>query len=366
MSAATFVDELETPVVVIDLDVVERNVRRAQEHFDALGVALRPHVKTHKLPELARLQLGAGAAGIACQTLGEAEVMIKATGVRDVLLPVNLVGEAKARRLARLLADHPETTISAGIDSAAAAATVDAAAREAGRPAGALIEIDVGGRRAGVQDTAEALALAVSIAEQFDHLEVRGIFAYPTPAAAGRLLVETRAALESAGIPVHVVSGGGTPSMWDAAAAASVTEYRVGTYVFFDRNSIGAGAAVVEDCALRVLTTVVSRPTASRAILDAGSKSLSSDRWATAPDEEQGATYGLLSLPGAVVYGLNEEHGYVDVSVCDRGPRVGDRLTVIPNHCCVACNLQDVVYGVRGDRVEVELRVARRRALREP
>jgi D-serine deaminase-like pyridoxal phosphate-dependent protein len=366
MSTPRHVDEIETPAVVIDLDVVERNVRRAQSHLDGLGVALRPHVKTHKLPEVARLQLDAGAAGIACQTIGEAEVMIRATGVEDVFLPVNLVGDAKARRLAALVKAHPGVTVACGADSVAAAATLAAAAREAGRPVGVLIELDVGGRRAGVQGVAEVLALAGQITETLGELELRGVFAYPTPTGAAPLLSEACEALEGAGFPVGVVSGGGTPTMWSSAAAAGLTEYRVGTYVFFDRNSVGAGAAAVEDCALRVVTTVVSRPTAARAIVDAGSKSLSSDRWATAPDDDATATYGLLSLPGAVLYGLSEEHGYVDLSACDRAPSVGDRLTVVPNHCCVVCNLQDVVYGVRGEGVEVELPVARRRLLREP
>jgi D-serine deaminase-like pyridoxal phosphate-dependent protein len=362
MSAPRFVDELETPAVVIDLDVVERNVRRAQEHFDALGVVLRPHVKTHKLPELARLQLSAGATGIACQTLAEAEVMIDEAGALDVLLPLALVGEAKAQRLGRLLAARPEAEITVGVDSLAAAGTVDVAARAARRRAGVLIELDVGGRRAGVESPDEAVALAEGIADALDHVEVRGVLAYPTPVAAGPRLTEAQAALEAAGVSVDVVSGGGTPTMWDASATEAVTEYRIGTYVFFDRNSIGAGAATEADCALRVVTTVASRPTPARAILDAGSKSLSSDQWATAPEVEQAATYGLASLPGAVLYALNEEHGYLDVSACDRAPGVGDRLTLIPNHCCVACNLQDVVYAVRGGRVEAALPVARSRA----
>ncbi len=360
MTPPRFVSDLETPAAVVDLDVVERNIARAQAHFDGLGVALRPHVKTHKIPELARWQLAAGATGIACQTLLEAEVMIREAGARDVFFPVNLVGEAKATRLGALLAAHPEVTFAAGGDSGAAAATLDAAATAAGRTIGVLIEVDVGGRRAGLQEPGEVVALARAIRERCPGLELRGIFAYPTPPAAAGLLRETRAALENAGFPVPVVSGGGTPTMWDPASVSTLTEYRVGTYVFFDRNSVGAGAATVDDCALRILTTVVSRPTPTRAILDAGSKALSSDRWNTAPDEAQAGTFGLLSVEDAAIVALSEEHGHVDVSLGTQ-PRIGDRVTVIPNHCCVACNLQSVVHGVRGDQVEAVFEVRARR-----
>jgi D-serine deaminase-like pyridoxal phosphate-dependent protein len=191
-------------------------------------------------------------------------------------------------------------------------------------------------------------------------VELRGFFTYPSGSSTADLVGETAELFLAGGLPVHTVSGGGTPTMWDETACAGLTEYRAGTYVFFDRNSIGAGVAAIDDCALRVLTTVVSRPTATRAVLDAGSKTLTSDLWLTAPDGQR-ETFGLIvDAPGAVIYAQSEEHGHVDLSACAERPAIGDRLSVIPNHCCVTTNLHDTVFGVRDGVVEQAFTVAAR------
>jgi D-serine deaminase-like pyridoxal phosphate-dependent protein len=346
--------DLDTPVVTIDLDVMEGTIRRAQEYYDRHGIAFRPHIKTHKIPAIAHLQVGAGAKGITCQKLGEAEVFL-AAGLRDILIPYNIVGEAKLDRLCRLAkqaASGPEPgQITVCVDSAYTAEGISRAANRAGVEIGIEVECDTGLRRAGVQSPQEAADLAHLIA-RLPGLRFRGWMTYPTTAETVPFFQEASRLTEAKGLTTEVRSGGGTPGMWRAHEALPVVnEYRAGTYVYFDRNSVGAGAATWEDCAMRVHMTVVSRPTRDRAILDGGSKTLSSD-----PAGSGQAGFGrIVEYPDAVIAGQSEEHGHVDLSACppDRRPEIGERVTVIPNHCCVTTNLQDEVVGVRRGEVEV-------------
>jgi D-serine deaminase-like pyridoxal phosphate-dependent protein len=344
--------ELDTPAVLVDLDRVERNLARFQAYCDRHGIRNRPHVKTHKLLELARRQVELGAIGICCQKLGEAEVMA-AGGLTDILIPFNLLGPAKLGR-ARALAERVTLRVSAddpvvvdGLAEAFASAT---------RPLPVLVECDTGARRCGVQSPTAALELALRI-DRAPGLTFAGLLTYPAkgaPEKAAAFLAEAKALIEAAGIPVPVVSSGGTPDMWRAHEFPVIGEYRVGTYVYNDRMQVAAGAARWEDCALTVLTTVVSRPTSDRAILDAGSKSLTSDLVG------QSGHGRIVEYPEAVIYALSEEHGHVDLSACTARPRVGEKVRVIPNHACPVSNLFDRVVTVRGDRVEGSLAVAAR------
>lgn len=348
-------DDLDTPAVLVDLDRVEANLRRAQAYADAHGLRLRPHIKTHKIPELARRQVELGARGITCQKLGEAEAMADA-GLDDILLTYNVVGRAKA---ARLVALARRVRMTVCLDSEVTARELSAAMDAAGLVLEVLVECDTGGERCGAQSPEAALALARTV-DGLPGLRFRGLMTYP---ARGRVvetqawLAAAKAAVEAGGLECAVVSNGGSPDLYRAHEVAVATEHRPGTYIYSDRSQVAWGLGTLDDCAIRVLTTVVSRPTEGRAILDAGSKTLSSD---TLAFEDFGH---VVEYPQLSIAKFSEEHGHVDCSRSNARPRIGERVTVIPNHACVVSNLHDLVYAVRGDRVERTLRVAARGAV---
>jgi D-serine deaminase-like pyridoxal phosphate-dependent protein len=340
------IDSLPTPFLMIDLDVVDRNIARMQDYCDAHAIALRPHVKTHKMPALAALQVAAGARGITCQKLGEAELMAD-YGFDDILITFPLVGVGKAERLAELAG---RVHVAVGADSEVAAEASSAAVAARGTTAGFLVDCDTGFGRTGVQTPEDATALA-ELVEELPNLEFRGLMTHPAAAGSGEWLREARRRIEQCGLEVDCVSGGGTLGAREIHKSGVFTELRVGTYVFGDRSLLEADAVELDDCALRIITTVVSRPTADRAVLDAGSKTLTSDL----PPGRADMGYGLLvEYPNAALHNLSEEHATVDLLACDERPAVGDVVTVIPNHACGAVNLHDQVAFHRGGR-DVEI-----------
>jgi D-serine deaminase-like pyridoxal phosphate-dependent protein len=340
MSERRAVAALETPVPIIDLDRVERNLSRMQAYADRHGLALRPHIKTHKLPRFAQQQVALGAVGITCQKLGEAEVMADA-GLGDILISYPLIGPDKARRLAALAR---RVTMGAAIDNPLALETVALAGQEAGRPIRVLVEFDSGMKRTGVTSVEEALALIAQV-KAADGLRFDGLMTYPSSAATASFVQ----AVKAAGVVLPVVSGGGTPRAAHEHEIEGVTEMRVGTYIYNDRTLVELGAAGLEDCALHVHATVVSRPTENRAILDCGSKTLSSDL----VPRGASAGYGLLiDYPDAVIERLSEEHGMVDLSASGSKPALGERVRILPNHVCVVTNLHDEVVVSRDGLVE--------------
>lgn len=343
------IDELDTPVAVIDLDRLEANIKRFQAYLDEHGIANRPHIKTHKIPTIAHMQLAAGAAGITCQKLGEAEVMADA-GVGDILLTYNILGEAKLERLSRLA---QRAAVSVTADSATTVRGLAAAMRRAGLSLPVLVEFDTGEARCGVQSPREAADLARLIARS-EGLRFGGLMTYPTNAHTGGFVRATRELLAADGIPIERVSGGGTPQMWHAHEHPDVTEHRAGMYIFGDRYTMRSGAVRMEDVAFTVITTVVSRPTADRGIIDGGSKTFSSDLLGL---EGHGL---ILEYPEARFYKMSEEHGHVDFAACARKPEIGERVTVVVNHCCPVANLFNQLVGVRGGVVEVVWPVAAR------
>jgi D-serine deaminase-like pyridoxal phosphate-dependent protein len=346
--------DLETPVLTADLDAVERNISRMQAYCDEHGVELRPHIKTHKLPELARLQLEAGAVGITCQKLGEAEVMADA-GVEDILLSFPLVGSAKAERLAALAGRVKMTVVG---DSAAVAEGLSPVLARRGVEVDFLVECDTGLGRTGVQSPEEAAALA-ELVDGLEGLRFAGLMTYPSLPETAPWLLAAREAIEARGLSVERVSGGGTPTAERTHELGVVDELRVGTYIYGDRACIANGSVPLDDCALRVVATVVSRPTRERAIIDAGSKTLTSDLAVDATG------LGLLvEYPDAEVYALNEEHGYVDVSRCEPAPEIGDRVTIVPNHACTTANMHDEIVLHRGGEVVETLPTAARGKVR--
>ena len=347
------IDDLETPVPVVDLDRLEANISRLQSYLNEHGIANRPHIKTHKIPAIAQMQVDAGAIGITCQKVSEAEVMAEA-GFTDIFIPYNIIGESK---LTKLMALAKRVTISVTADSAYVINGLSDAAQRAGLVLPVLIECDTGAHRCGVQSPQEAAELARLI-HQLPNLQFAGLMTYPTNEETDTFVRETRALLADDGIKIERVSGGGTPSMWEAQTHPEVTEHRAGIYVYGDRLTLRSGAVTLDTCALKVHTTVVSRPTADRGILDAGSKSLSSDLHGL-------DGYGhICEYPDAKIYALSEEHGHVDFSACERKPEIGERVTVIPNHCCTVTSMFDEVVGARGDQVEVIWQVAARGTVR--
>lgn len=352
----THLTDLDTPAVTVDLDVMDANIRRVQAHLDAHGIANRPHVKTHKIPAIGARQMAAGAVGITCQKLGEVEVFADAAVADDVLLTFNVVGRPKverlvalSRRLRRLAVVLDNEVVARGLSEGAAAHGVEIPF---------LVECDTGFGRNGVQTPEAALDLARA-AMRRPGLRFEGLMTFPNRDPDTRLFFERALALfERAGVAVPVVSGGGTPALATVEKFPMLTEHRAGTCVYNDVMVVASGWATWDDCALRVRATVVSRPAPDRAIVDAGTKVLTSDLYTV-------KGYGhVLEYPEATIPALSEEHGTVDLSGCARRPGVGDVVSIVPNHCCVVSNMVDEVHGVRAGAVEVVWRVAARGAVR--
>ena len=341
-------EDLETPVPVIDLDVVDANLARWQARCDALGFGNRPHIKTHKLVPLARHQIALGAKGVTVQKLGEAEVMADA-GISDLLLTFNIVGGGKLARLADLAR---RTEISVVADHADVVAGLGTAGTAAGRDIAVLVECDTGAGRNGVQTPEAAVALAQLI-DRTPGTRYGGLMTYPRPgtrAATAAFLDAAREGAAASGLETAVTSHGGSPDMWSDEGLGEITEYRAGTYAYFDRALAARGTCTLDDCALSVLATVVSTPVSGRALIDAGSKALTMDLIGL-------KHYGIVrSLADAPVYELNEEHGYLDTSAAT-SPAIGDVVRITPNHVCPVSNLYDEVVMLRGDEVLGAVRV---------
>lgn len=346
----TSIFTLETPAVLIDLDIVEANIQRTQTLFDSLGIGFRPHIKTHKIPLLAEWQLKHGAIGIAAQKVSEAEVFA-AAGCTDILLCFNLLSPAKIARL-RALMDQAHMTAVA--DNLTVVQALSAGMSGSTAPLDVLVECDTGMDRCGVQTPQAACDLAVAIAAA-PGLRFAGLMTYPPPDATAQVqsfLADARDLCVAAVGHCDTISGGGTPSLLDAGLSPILTEYRAGTYIYNDRSLVARGACTLADCALTVLATVVSCPTATRAVLDSGSKSLTSDLL--------GLTgYGtILNHPDAQITRLSEEHGHVTLPTPTLA--VGDKVQIVPNHACPVSNLVDHVTFHRSGIVVRQADVAAR------
>jgi len=350
------VADLDTPAVTVRIDVMESNIRRVHGHLAQHGIANRPHIKTHKIPALGKLQMAAGAVGITCQKLGEVEVFVDAGVADDVLLTFNVIGRPKterlaalSRRLRRLAVVFDNEVVARGLSEAARAHRIEIPF---------LVECDTGFGRNGVQTPEAAFDLART-AMALPGLRFEGLMTFPNREPNTRLFLEPALELfKRAGVPVPVVSGGGTPAIFTAQKFPMLTEHRAGTYLYNDCMVVASGTASWDDCAMRVRATVVSRPTPERAILDCGTKVLTSDQYTV-----KGFGH-VMEYPEAVITSLSEEHGVVDLSACPRRPAVGDVVEVVPNHCCVVSNMVDEVYGVRGATVETLWPVAARGTVR--
>ncbi|MEP3277494.1 MAG: D-TA family PLP-dependent enzyme [Stappiaceae bacterium] len=335
--------DIETPAVLVDLNIAEQNVRNFQAYCDSHALRLRPHIKTHKLPTLARFQIQQGAVGITCQKVSEAEAMIAGGGISDVLLTYNIVGAEKVTRLRELF---QKVSLSVVADNQTVIEGLGVGFKTAKRPLAVLVECDTGAQRCGVQSPAEAALLAQKIAAT-PGLTFGGLMTYPPmghPIEVAAWLSEAKQLIEESGLAVPVISSGGSPQMWQAHEMPLATEYRIGTYVYNDRSLIERGVCTQSDCALTVLATVVSTPTKHRAVIDAGSKVLTSDLL---------GLEGYGSVPGRrdiVIDQLSEEHGRL-VSQQPIELEVGQKIRIIPNHVCVVSNMVDSVVLIRKDDV---------------
>lgn len=362
--------DLETPVPLVDLDRLERNLDRMAAYAALHRLALRPHTKTHKSPRIGAEQLRRGAVGLTCATPLEAEVMSEVCD--DILLAYQVIGNSKLQRL-MALPDRVKLTVA--LDSLDAVEQLACAAQERGRAVGVYVELDLGMHRVGLAAPEEMLRLARLVAAR-PPLEYRGIMFYPGHIRApvgqqGRDLERLAASLRDAlrlldqsGLAPAVVSGGSTPTVWVTDQIGGLTEIRPGTYVYNDRTTVEVGACDWNDCALTVLATVISTAVPGQAVVDAGSKALGRE-----PSRTEGDGFGaLLDRPDVTVQRLSEEHGILDISRSSWRPAVGEQVRIVPNHVCIAVYLHEVIYGIRGDRIETSWPVVARgrRPIRPP
>jgi D-serine deaminase-like pyridoxal phosphate-dependent protein len=358
----TFLQQLETPVPVVDLDRMSMNLDRMAAYATLHGLRLRPHVKTHKSPRIAAEQLRHGAVGLTCATLREAEVMSEVCD--DLLIAYPPVGAARLERLARLPQD---VRVGVAADDAAALSALSLAAKLGRRQFDVYVEVDVGMHRVGVSTPEKAISLARAIADS-PALSFAGLLFYPghirqdvgeqgsSLSALTASVAKYTDALRDVGMPARVVSGGSTPAAWRMHEVAGVTEVRPGTYVYNDRTTAAMGACDWEDCALTVLATVVSTAVKGQAVIDAGSKALGRE-----PLRAEGDGYGVvLTHPDVVVSRMSEEHGILDLSKTAWRPKLGELVRIIPNHVCIVVHNFDEIIGVRGHAVETRWPVAAR------
>lgn len=343
--------ELETPCIVIDASIMHANIRRMADAAQRLGVRLRPHAKTHKIPEFAAAQIAAGASGITVAKISEAEVMA-GRGIDDIFVAYPVVTASKIERALKL---SERIRLCVGVDSETGARSLEEAAARHGRTLRVRLEIDSGLKRTGVLYE-DAVKLAQLI-HGLPHLELDGIYTFrgnllggkPTldlrsaGLEEGRLMVQLAEQMRAQGVPIREVSVGSTPTALYAGEVDGVTEVRPGTYIFYDRMQAKLGVCTLDDCAAAVLATVVSRPSDTLAIVDGGSKTFATD---VQPDKEplhlSGFGY-MPAVPNALLERLTEEHGMIRSQAGD-GLQIGSKVRIIPNHICSTVNLHSRVY----------------------
>jgi len=359
------IGEVDTPAVLVDLEVAQDNIQRLQRASDEAGLEVRPHIKSHKTPEIAQMQMRAGAVGVTAAKIGEAEVMASA-GLEGIFIANCLIGESKMRRLVALARRIPSLSIT--VESMECAQAASAAFEAAGMPLEVLVEVNLGANRTGLEPD-EIVEFANRVAE-LPALEIVGVMGYGPnfgytrhgheelvkgAAEEGAFMAAVAADLKRAGHRMERISGGSTPTAGRYKRGCGLTEIRSGAYVLNDMNQVDIGSCTMEQIALSVLATVVAHPTAKRAIIDAGRKSL---------DEKVGRITegsGLLRhVPGTVIYNLNDEHGYVDVSGAERDLQIGEKVEVFPTRAQVVVNFYDYVYAVRDGVVQDVWRIAAR------
>lgn len=322
---------INTPVPILDLDIVKQNITRLQSICDAAGVKSTPHFKTHKSLRIAKMQIKAGAVGITCQKLDEAKILSDA-GFENILISYNLLGKAKVKKLQQVAI---ATSLTVVCDNAVVAKFLSESIAGTQAIISVLIECDTGRKRSGVTTPEEATELAILI-EALPNIKFDGLLTYAPPGDPSSTLefvIKTRALCDKNNLKINRVSAGGTPGIATLGQSGE-TEYRAGTYIYNDRQMIAMGAATLDDCALLINATIVSNAAPDRAIIDAGSKVMTSD---TGGQDGFGL---LVDYPNAKIYALAEEHGFIDLSECIKKPKIGEIVRILPNHVCPVSNLQ--------------------------
>ena len=363
MSEPRTLEEIVTPAAVIDVERMAANLEKMARYTFKYGLALYPHTKTHKTPELSQEQLRRGASGLTVATLHEAEVMAAVS--TEILLAYPPIGYPK---LDRLVALAERTHVTVAIDSRVALDGLRTALRRSGVRVGVLVELDVGMRRVGVTSPEDAVTLAQAVADSRD-VDYHGVLFYPghirepvqeqkyVIATTRALINEFLTALITAGLAPRRVSGGSTPTAYSSHVFESVNEVRPGTYIFNDRTTSTIGACEWQDCAYSVLATVVSTAVPGQAVVDAGAKALFREELRGTPASGFGA---LLDRPEVTVKAMSEEHGLLDLSQTEWRPRIGDRVRIVPNHVCVSVNLHDTLWLERAGELVGSYAVAAR------
>lgn len=360
-TSAVRLTDLATPSVLVEQPLVERNIDRMQAEADAHGLRLRPHAKTHKSVEFARLQIDRGAAGICCAKLGEAEVFAEA-GIGDIRLPYPL-NPANAARVVALL---DRTNLSFIVDHPDVARGWSEAMRAAGREVDVLVKVDVGLHRCGIDPDAEGAAEFVRQVSSLPGLRFKGLLSHagnaygaatPEDVAAvakseARSMTSLADRVRQLGVAVDEISVGATPTARLSAKEPGLTELRPGNYIYYDRMQVRLGSATWDDCALTVLARVVTTHGPDRIILDCGSKTLTTDvaRGAAGYGVVRQALDRAAPDESLTIERLSEEHATVRAA-SRSALKPGDLVRVVPNHSCVVSNLVDHVWRVDGDRV---------------
>ena len=336
------IEEVDTPFVMVDLDVLEANLAKYHGYFNEQGIGFRPHIKTHKTLAIARMQLEAGAIGITCQKLGEAEVMVAGGIVTDILIPYNIIGKQKLDRLTSLVRRAP---ITVAVDSEFTARGLSEAASAEGVTIGVIIEVEMGFQRTGVATPQNSVDLAKRV-DSLPGLELKGFMGFPTPPSTRELFQQMIRLFDQEGLPHPIVSGGGTGDSLNAHEIPELTEYRAGEYLVGGQYHLKRGTHTVEQCSLRAVSTVISRPATDRMFLDAGSKTLSASAYS------DGSMGQIVEYPNSVINDASEEHGHVDISACAVKPQIGERIQIIPAHPCPCVNEHDELVAARNGKVE--------------
>lgn len=353
LMSATIPYDIPTPALVIDEVAVKRNIARLADYGRKHLIGIRPHTKTHKSIRMAKAQLDAGAVGLTVAKVGEAEVMAVTGG--DLLLAYPALDPFRTGRIAELAKAH---SVRVSLDSTLAADNIASAADKIGVTVGMLADIDVGMHRTGVQTIEQSLALAQHIS-RLKGARLDGIMFYVghiwgPPADMVTKLGEVNRFIQSAidlwkkhGLEARIVTGGSTPTAFESHHVPAQTEIRPGTYIYYDRNCLAGNWCTLDDCAARIIATVMSDAVPDKVIVDAGNKTLTMDPLAT--DAKTGGHGLVVEYPLAKLTRLSEEHGEMDLSAYTRRPKLGDRVQIVPNHVCPCVNLHNSAWLRRED-----------------
>lgn len=353
-----FYNQIDTPALIIDRDVAVANIKMMQKIADDFGVALRPHIKTHRMPYFAKLQVEAGAAGIACAKIGEAEVMAE-NGIDDIFIANEVVGECKYERIREL---NRKIKIRVGVDNNYQIDQIEKVFEGESKPLEVLIEYEVGENRSGVITDEQLIAL-IDYIKAKKNVSLKGIFSHEghTYKAADKAdclekaeiaykkTIRAADIIREQGVEIDTVSVGATPSVMNGAFTKGITELRLGTYIFFD---LGQAAAINDfsKCAATVLGSIISKPTRERVVLDTGAKALVSQN----RDSGICATGGFGYVKGSDnvrIDGLFDEHGLIYNEAFSKSVNVGDKLEVIPSHICPTVNLYNEAVLISHDKI---------------